>query len=115
MGRCQNAYIDSNRLRAAESLEFTLLKDSKQSNLRFRGQVADLIEEQRSPVRGFETADSSFKGASERAFFMTEELRGYEFGWNCRTVYANERPRGSRGPLVDCSCDQFFAGSRFAE
>src|SRR5580704_4259882 len=46
---------------------------------------------------------------------MSEELRGYEFGWNCRTVQANERARGSWGPFVDCSRDQLLPGSRFAQ
>src|SRR5215471_21366545 len=45
---------------------------------------------------------------------MSEKFRGYQLGWNGRAVYANECARGSWGPLVDCSRDEFLPGSGFA-
>src|SRR5580692_8675096 len=44
IGRRQDAHIDLNRFGASDSLEFALLKYSKQSNLRFGRQVTDLVE-----------------------------------------------------------------------
>jgi len=67
VGRGYDAYIDGNRLAVANALDLPVLKHSEQCDLRFRGQIADFVEENRAAVGGFESPQPSLKRAGERA------------------------------------------------
>ena len=51
VGGRDHPHVDLDRLRAAEALELLLLQDAEQLGLQLRGDVADLVEEERPLVR----------------------------------------------------------------
>jgi hypothetical protein len=77
-----------NRFRAPDSLEFALLQHPQQSNLRFGWQVTNLVEKRVPPSAASKLPMPAFESACEGAFFMSAELRSYERGRNCDTIYA---------------------------
>ena len=58
-----------------------------------RQQLADLIEEDRSPVRQLEAADPPLGGPGERTLLVAEQLGGDQLARNRRAVDGDERPR----------------------
>jgi hypothetical protein len=55
-------------LSATHALEFPLLKNSQQGNLRLCRKVAYFIEEDRPAIGRFETAEAALSGPREGAF-----------------------------------------------
>lgn len=63
MRRRQHPNIDALRANTAQSLKFLLLQDSQELGLQFGRYIADLIQEQRSLVRQFESSNLLGYGA----------------------------------------------------
>ena len=60
---------------AANPLERAFLKHAKQLGLEARGDLADLVQQERAAVGKFEPAAAHFVCTSERAFFVAEQFR----------------------------------------
>src|SRR5262249_39969986 len=66
-GGGDNAHVHSNRRASADAFEFALLQDSQQLDLRFRRQLADLVEEDCASVGQLEAAEALGNSPAERA------------------------------------------------
>ena len=63
MRRAHDAHVDRNLLAAADALDDALLQEAQQLRLQRDRQVADLVEEQRAAVGGFDLAERLLDGA----------------------------------------------------
>src|SRR2546422_2443477 len=66
---CHHADIHARRLRAAESFKFLFLEHTQEFRLEVGRKIADLVQEDRAPVREFETSNLSRDGPRERSPF----------------------------------------------
>src|SRR5262249_47601904 len=112
-GRHQ-ADIDSNGPGAAEALELLLLQDAEQLGLQLRGDVADLVEEQRPLVGQLEAADLLGDGAGEGALLVAEQLALQEAGGDGGAVELDEGAVAARAEVVQGAGDQLLAGAGLA-
>ena len=74
MGGEDQARPQRDELVAAQAVEFHLLQNAQQLDLREEAQVADFIQEQRAVAGLLEVAFARPDGAGERALFMPEQL-----------------------------------------
>src|SRR5207248_11316877 len=72
--RGEDANVDLDPVRAAHGLERLLLQDAQHLRLRLDAHVADLVEEQRSPVGQLELAAPIRDRAGERPADVAEQL-----------------------------------------
>src|SRR6202040_2594296 len=96
---------------AAHSFEFPLLKNSQQCDLRVWRKVAYFIEEYRSTIGRFESAQPALSGPREGASFMSEQLGRDEGRRNCRAVHSNESTVRTLGPIMNCTSNQLLSRS----
>src|SRR5688572_23986747 len=87
--------------RAAEALKLTLLQDAQQLGLYFRGDIADLVQEQRALVRELETADPLRRRTGKRTLLMSEQFALEQPRRHRRHAHADERPVAPRTQVVD--------------
>ena len=64
--------IYGNRARAAQPLELLFLQGPQEFRLQLRGKVSDFVEEQRTLVGQFQSANFLRDGSGEGAFFVAE-------------------------------------------
>ena len=107
-------HVHLDRLRAAEALELLLLQHAQQLGLQLRGDVADLVEEQRPLVRQLEAADLLADGAGEGALLVAEQLALQQPRGDGRAVELDEGAALARAQLVQGAGDEFLARARFA-
>ena len=98
--------------RAAQALELLLLQGAKQLGLQLRGDVADLVEEQRPLVGQLEAADLLADGAREGALLVAEQLALQQAGGDGRAVELDEGPLPAGAQVVQGAGDQFLARAR---
>src|SRR5690606_23817171 len=91
VGRADDADVALLGTVAAQALEFPRLEDSQQLHLPLGAQVADLVEEQRAPVRFFEAARPPRLRARISAGLRPEELRLEELVRQASRVHREER------------------------
>src|SRR6185369_5293701 len=90
-----HARVDLDRRGRAHGPHLALLKDAQQLHLQAERHVADLVEEDRPPVRALEEALVVANRARERALHVAEEL-AFEKRFGERA--AVERDEGARAP-----------------
>src|SRR5215471_2448560 len=96
-------------------LKFLFLQHPKERDLGFHGEVTDFIQEERATVSGFKPSQSPLECAGEGSLFMAEKLGSDQRFWNRRTVDADEwSVRAFRSP-IQCTGNQLFTGSGFAQ
>ena len=100
---------------AADAHHLAILHDAKQAYLRGKGELADLVEEQRAAVGLLEPALAPRRGAGERALLVAEQLRVDQLGGDRAAVDAAERPTAEGRMLVDGAGDDLLAGAGFPE
>ena len=115
VGGGDDADIDGARLLLADALILLLLQDAQELALEREGDLADLIEEERAAVGGFEAAGAVFDRAGEGAFDVAEELALVKLAGDGGAVDADERALGAAAETVDFAGDEFLAGAGFAE
>src|SRR5204863_418798 len=95
-----NVYPD--RGGPADAVELALLQDAQQFHLRFRGQLADLVEEDGPAVGQLEAAQPLGDGAAEGAFPVPTRRRRRRPGacgtLPCSVLSRLEWPAGRSGP-----------------
>ena len=102
--RCDDAYVDRDRVASADALEGSLLQDAQELRLDERRDLSDLVEEERSADRLLESTDAPLVGAGEGALLVPEHLALEErlrdrravkrYEWHLRT--RAERVNGPR-------------------
>ena len=88
VGRGDDPNVHREMFVGAHATDGLLLEDPQELRLQIAGQLADLVEEDRAPVRALEGADASAHRAREGALLVSEEL-------------ALEEVRGQRGAVDD--------------
>src|SRR5262245_19235459 len=74
MRGADDANVGADGRRSAHALERLFLKHAKERHLRSLGDVADLVEEERSALGKLEASATPSDGAGKRSLFVTEEL-----------------------------------------
>jgi hypothetical protein len=82
--------------------------------LRFDGQFADLVQEQRASVGGLDQSDAVACRAGERAFLVTEEFGLDQRFGNRGAVHTHQWFVGALARGVDSPGHQFLSGAGFA-
>src|SRR6185503_14152886 len=100
--------VDWHRFRVSEGGDFALLDRSQELRLDRQRQLGDLVEKQRSAIRGTKVSGSGALRAGERSALVAEELR---FGEIARKRGAVERVETTRAPApqMDRVRDLLFA------
>src|SRR5207249_8448713 len=99
--RGDDPHVDLHRLAAAHALELALLEHTQELHLRLRGQLPDLVQEDRPAVRELEAAGPAFRGAGEGALLVAEELALDEPARQGRAVHLDQRSLPATAPRVD--------------
>jgi hypothetical protein len=102
------------RLAAAHALELAVLERAQQPRLERRGELADLVEEERSVGGALEATDATGDGAGEGALFVPEELALEDGGRERSTVGMHEGAASARGSPVQRTRDEPLANARFS-
>ena len=87
-----DAHVNLDRIRAAESFELMLLENAKQLYLHIGRHVANLIQKDRSSVSQLKSADPAIGRAGESALLMTKQFAFNETDGKRRAVYLDQRP-----------------------
>src|SRR5258706_11970992 len=104
--------VGRDRPRASQTLELPLLEHTQESDLRFAGELADLVEKDRAGARELEPTLAPLQRAGEGPLLVAEQLRGDERRWDGGAVDGDERMRRPAGSLVDGPGDQLLPRSR---
>src|SRR5512133_3637846 len=115
MGSCEHSHINGDRLVAADVFDLTFLEHSQKRDLNFAWEVANLVQENRSTIRSFKTADPSLRCASKCTFFMSEEFRSNQRRRNRGAIHSDKSSPGTVRLLMNSSRHQFLPGSCFAQ
>ena len=115
IGRGDDTNIDTDRPRRAEPLELAFLKHAQDLRLGHRGEVADLVEEQRAGVGQLEAPFLAAGGAGEGALLVAEQLGLQEILGQGGAVDGDERAVLARRALVDGPRHALLAGAALAE
>ena len=100
-------------LRAAQALDDALLQHAQQLDLHLQRQFADLVEEQRRLIGGFEAADLPRQRAGVGAALAAEQLALDQRGGNRGAADADHRPLMTRAEVVNRLREHFLARCRF--
>jgi len=106
--------IGPKRRRAADPFVLPFLQHAEQLRLDRRGEIADLIEEERAAGGDLEATALETIGAGERSSLMSEELGLRQRFGQCGAVDRHERPVGTSAGVVDGASDQLLPGPAFA-
>src|SRR5688572_15329851 len=98
--RADDAHLHLALFVRAEPLEASGLEYAQELHLAVRREVADLVEEERAAVGGFELALACTRRAGVRADFCAEQLRFEELGWERTAVERDERAVLDRKSVV---------------
>ncbi|OGL00334.1 MAG: hypothetical protein A3E31_01655 [Candidatus Rokubacteria bacterium RIFCSPHIGHO2_12_FULL_73_22] len=109
-----DAHVHAQRSRAAEPLELALLEHAQDLRLRHRGEVGDLVEEQRAAVGQLEAALLAPGRTGERALLVAEQLGLEQRLGQRRAVDGHEGPLRARRARVDRLRDQLLARAALA-
>src|SRR5262245_38407147 len=114
VGGGDDADVHPDRGGAAHAVELALLEHAEQLHLGFRGQFADLVEEQRAAVGQLEPPLAPGDGAAEGALLVAEQLALDQAGGQGGAVDLDERLALARAGGVDGAGDQLLARARLA-
>jgi len=115
VGRGYHAEVELERGGAAERPHRTILEHAEELGLGGHGHVANLVEEERSPVRRGEEALPPAIRSRERALLVTEELGLQQRLGHRRAVHGEEPPSAPRARPVNRLGDQFLPRPALAQ
>ena len=113
VGGGDHPHVDPDEPIAAHALEFTLLQHAQELGLDMGRHLADLIEQNGTPVSQLETPLALGQRAGESALFVAEELALDEILRDGRAVDLDERPVGPGALAIDGPRHQLLAGAAF--
>ena len=91
VGGRDHAQVELAHAAAADALRLVLLQDAQQLDLQVRGEIGDLVEEDRAAVGEFELPGACPDGVGEGAAFVAEQLALRQPGRDRRAVDADQR------------------------
>ena len=98
----------------ADRLDFAVFEEPQQHRLHAQAHLADLVEEDRSPVRGLQLAGLVAVGPGEAAFHVTKQLRLEERLGQAGTVHRDERVAAPPRAYVNAPRKQILADARLS-
>src|SRR5947207_1176374 len=98
-----------------EPLELSVLEHAQNLYLRQRTHVRDFVEKNCALIREFEFTLHGLLCASERPFFVTEQLALQQRVAHRRSIKRNEWTLGASGGVVNGLRQQRFPGAGFAQ
>ncbi len=113
--RRDDARVGAEGLSSADALELTLLDDAEDLDLGRQGQLADLVEKDRSSGRAFEPPGLLAVGPGERAALVAEQFALDEPLGECAAIDANKRSARAIRMAMERGRDQLFASAAFTE
>ncbi len=114
VGRREHANVDVNDVLAADARDVPGLHGAQHLGLRHELHVADLVEEERSPVGLLEETAALEHRAGERALLVAEQLALDELPRDRRAVHLHEGAVGARAEAVQGAGDKLLAGAALA-
>src|SRR6476659_6653565 len=115
IGGRYDANVNVFRLLVAHPLVLFFLKHTQELALQVQRYLADLVEEQGTPIRCLETAQSILERACKRPLHVTEKLALIEFLWNGGAVHSNQRFIRTPASLVNFLRNQFLTRACFSK
>ncbi len=112
--RGDDAHVDRVARSGTDGPDLSLLQDAKQSHLRLRRHVADLVEEEDSAVRGVEQARMPSVRARKGTTLVAEQLALDERVGDGAAVDRDERAIPARAPRVQRARDELLTGPALA-
>ena len=109
-----HADIDSHGVVVTNATDLAALKRPQEPGLERPGEFADLVEEQRPPVRHLEQAGPVFLRAGERPLPVAEQLALHQMLGESAAVDGHQRPRGPGTAVVNRPGNELLAGPRLA-
>ena len=107
-----DAHIYANRFVVAHALKLAALHKTQQLRLQPQRHLANLIQKQRAPVRGFDAAGAALHGAGKCAARVPKQLGLKQRFRNRRAVDGHKRLAAARRQPMQCLGHQFFARPR---
>jgi hypothetical protein len=80
----------------SQPFDHAALQRAQQLGLGLRAEIADLVQEQRTPIGELEASLPPLGGAGERAALVAKQLRLDQVAWQGGAVDADEPARGAR-------------------
>src|ERR1035437_1101646 len=114
VGRCDYAHVNRCFGFAPEAAQPAVFQHAEQLGLCGGWHLANLVEQQRSLFRKFETAGASLDCSGERALLVAEDLALDQGRWDCRAVNRDKGLRASGAEVVQGARDEFLAGAALA-
>src|SRR5439155_397612 len=103
---------NANWLIAAERLHLSVLESTQERSLRRKGNVGDLVEEQRTAVRALEVPFLSLMRSRERALLIPEEFGFDERIGDRAAIDRHKRLRAPGAHVMDRASDEFLSCAR---
>jgi hypothetical protein len=113
VGRGDDADVDLEGVAGTDRADLAVLEDAEEGDLRFFGELGDLVEEERAAVGAPDQALALLVGAGERAAAMAEQLALDEVAREGAAVDRDECAAAAGG-VVDRARDQLLAGAGLA-
>ena len=114
VGGCDDPHVDSPEGGGAERLHLVVLDGTQELGLERRGEVLDLVEEERAAVCELEHARPFLQGAGESPAGVAEELGFGERFRHGRAVHRDEGAGSAPTQRVDGARDELLARPRLA-
>lgn len=111
IGRGDHTDIDGQFLVTAQRSYHALLKHAKEFGLHVRRQLADLIQENRAPLRCAKTAEGHVTRPRKRALQVSEKVAGKKRPCRAGAIDGNKCLTAASTARVDCSGDDVFASA----
>src|SRR4030095_16007493 len=102
------------RFRTANTRDDAVLEDAQDFRLGVQAHVADLVEEERAPVRLFELPCPVNDGAGEPALHVAEQLTLNQLARDGCTRHLDKRLVRSRRLAMDRTSNELLAGTILA-
>ena len=113
--RGNDADVDLDRPVAAQALDRSLLENPQQLDLHVERHFADLVQEDRRPVGGFEAAHLASDCTGEGPALVAEELAFDERRWNRRAVDEDHGKAAPGAGIVNRLSEELLAHTGLAE
>ena len=114
MGRADDANVDGVLLRRADLAHLLFLDRAQELHLHLQGEIGDLVQKQRSSVRGLKEPVAIGFGPGERALPIAEELALHQVLGDGSAVDGDERQLGARAAGVDHPGGELLAAAGLA-
>jgi len=100
---------------AAQSLELLFLQNAQEFRLQCQGNIADLVQKERSLVGHFEAPQLLGDGSRESSPLVAKEFAFQQIEWNGSAIQFYEWLSTARTQTVSGLCDEFLTCACFSQ